>query len=106
MVFAGAALGAAIALGLLSFFQTGSVTTNMLILVAQFLVYSLTMVGLGEAALKLLTLLKNENYPTFQPRGADGISDGEAAGNQQHADSPNTNEPRFWSSGRAGTRAR
>lgn len=56
--YAGIALGAAVLLGLLSFLlHDGEITGNMLILVAQFLVYSLTMVGLGTAVAKILNIM-------------------------------------------------
>lgn len=45
---AAASLAAAIFLGIESFRQTETITSNMLILVAQFLMYSLTMMGFGE----------------------------------------------------------
>lgn len=48
----GALLIAAV-LALLSFHQTNDVTANMLILIAQFLVYSLTLFGFGELANKI-----------------------------------------------------
>lgn len=45
---AAAALAAAIFLGVQSFHITNDITANMLILVAQFLLYSLTLMGYGE----------------------------------------------------------
>lgn len=47
-MMAAAALAAAIFLGVASFYDTNDITTNMLILVAQFLMYSLTLMGFGE----------------------------------------------------------
>lgn len=47
------ALVVAAALAFLSFGMTSDVTANMLILIAQFLVYSLTLFGFGEIAKKL-----------------------------------------------------
>lgn len=47
-MMAAAALSAAIILGCASFYTTNDITANMLILVAQFLLYSLTMMGFGE----------------------------------------------------------
>lgn len=47
------ALVVASALAFLSFCTTSDVTANMLILIAQFLVYSLTLFGFGEIAKKL-----------------------------------------------------
>lgn len=58
-LYAGIALGAAVLLGLLSFLlHDGEITANMLILVAQFLLYSLTMVGLGTAVVKILEMIR------------------------------------------------
>lgn len=48
------ALLAAIGLASASFFVLNDVTANMLILIAQFLVYSLTLFGFGEIANKLI----------------------------------------------------
>lgn len=45
-------------LSLLSFHTTQDVTANMLILIAQFLVYSLTLFGFGEIANKLINRFK------------------------------------------------
>lgn len=47
------ALIVAAALAFLSFGTTSDVTANMLILIAQFLVYSLTLFGFGEIARKI-----------------------------------------------------
>lgn len=54
-----AALVTAICLSGASFYCTYTITANMLILVAQFLVYSLTMMGLGAAVTKILKILRN-----------------------------------------------
>lgn len=54
-----AALATAIGLSIASFCVTNTITANMLLLVAQFLVYSLTMAGLGAAVEKILSILKN-----------------------------------------------
>lgn len=53
----GALLVAAM-LSLLSFHTTQDVTANMLILIAQFLVYSLTLFGFGEIANMLINRFK------------------------------------------------
>lgn len=53
----GALLVAAL-LSLLSFHTTLDVTANMLILIAQFLVYSLTLFGFGEIANMLINRFK------------------------------------------------
>lgn len=53
----GALLVAAL-LSLLSFHTTQDVTANMLILIAQFLVYSLTLFGFGEIANMLINRFK------------------------------------------------
>jgi len=53
----GALLIAAL-LALLSFHTTQDVTANMLILIAQFLVYSLTLFGFGEIANMLINRFK------------------------------------------------
>lgn len=52
------ALIVAALLSLLSFNATLDVTANMLILIAQFLVYSLTLFGFGEIANMLLNKIK------------------------------------------------
>lgn len=52
------ALIVAALLSLLSFNATQDVTANMLILIAQFLVYSLTLFGFGEIANMLLSRFK------------------------------------------------
>lgn len=52
------ALIVAALLSLLSFNATLDVTANMLILIAQFLVYSLTLFGFGEIANMLLNRFK------------------------------------------------
>lgn len=56
------ALGVAAILSLLSFHITNDITANMLILVAQFLMYSLTLFGFGELVRKITNkLTHNEN---------------------------------------------
>lgn len=52
------ALIVAAALAFLSFASENDVTANMLILIAQFLVYSLTLFGFGEIAKKLYNTKK------------------------------------------------
>ena len=52
------ALMVAALLSLLSFHTTQDVTANMLILIAQFLVYSLTLFGFGELAQFILKNVK------------------------------------------------
>ena len=52
------ALMVAALLSLLSFHTTQAVTANMLILIAQFLVYSLTLFGFGEIANMLINRFK------------------------------------------------
>ena len=52
------ALMVAALLSLLSFHTTQDVTANMLILIAQFLVYSLTLFGFGAIANMLLNRFK------------------------------------------------
>ena len=52
------ALMVAALLSLLSFHTTQDVTANMLILIAQFLVYSLTLFGFGEIANMLINRFK------------------------------------------------
>lgn len=47
-LMAAAALAAAIFLGVASFYETNDITTNLLLLIAQFLMYSLTLMGFGE----------------------------------------------------------
>lgn len=55
-----AALATAICLSGASFHVTNDITANMLILIAQFLVYSLTMAGLGATVQKLIDTLKKK----------------------------------------------
>lgn len=57
-IMAAAALAAAIFLGCESFFATNDITMNMLILVAQFLLYSLTLMGFGEIVKYITKTLK------------------------------------------------
>lgn len=52
------ALMIAALLSLLSFHTTQDVTANMLILIAQFLVYSLTLFGFGEIANMIINRFK------------------------------------------------
>lgn len=52
------ALIVAAVLALLSFHATTSITANMLILVAQFLMYSLTLFGFGTIAERIYKTLK------------------------------------------------
>ena len=52
------ALMVAALLSMLSFHTTQDVTANMLILIAQFLVYSLTLFGFGEIANMLINRFK------------------------------------------------
>ena len=52
------ALMVAATLAFLSFHTKNDITANMLILVAQFLMYSLTLFGFGEMANKLYNKLK------------------------------------------------
>ena len=53
-----AALFVAALLSVLSFHTTQDVTANMLILIAQFLVYSLTLFGFGEIASMIINRFK------------------------------------------------
>lgn len=55
-----AALVVAAVLSFLSFHATNDITANMLILVAQFLMYSLTLFGFGELANRMIKTIKNE----------------------------------------------
>lgn len=55
-----AALLVAAVLAFLSFGTADTLTANMLILIAQFLVYSLTLFGFGELANRLMKTFKNE----------------------------------------------
>ena len=57
-LMAAAALAAAIFFGVASFQATTDITANMLILVAQFLMYSLTMMGFGEIVKYITRQLK------------------------------------------------
>lgn len=52
------ALIVAAVLSLLSFNATQDITANMLILIAQFLMYSLTLFGFGELAERIYKALK------------------------------------------------
>ena len=51
---------AAIAIGLLSFLKLDDITANLLILVAQLLLYSLTLLGFGELVEFVLKNIKNK----------------------------------------------
>ena len=55
---AAAALAAAIFLGVASFYETNDITTNLLLLIAQFLMYSLTLMGFGEIVKYITRTLK------------------------------------------------
>ena len=55
---AAAALAAAIFLGVASFYETNDITTNLLLLIAQFLMYSLTLMGFGEIVKYITKTLK------------------------------------------------
>lgn len=57
-IMAAVSLAAAIFLGVASFKATNDITTNMLILIAQFLLYSLTMMGFGEIVKYIMKTLK------------------------------------------------
>lgn len=54
-----AALATAIGLSVASFYVTNTITANMLMLIAQFLLYSLTMAGMSAAVHKILQILKS-----------------------------------------------
>lgn len=54
-----AALATAIGLSIATFCVTNTITANMLMLVAQFLLYSLTMAGMSAAVHKILQILKS-----------------------------------------------
>lgn len=58
MLSAVGALAVASLLALLSYVQEDDVTANMLILIAQFLIYSLTLFGFGELANKIFNNLR------------------------------------------------
>ena len=57
-LMAAAALAAAIFLGVASFYETNDITTNLLLLIAQFLMYSLTLMGFGEIVKYITKTLK------------------------------------------------
>lgn len=59
-IYAGAALVAAIVIGLLSFLKLDDITANLLILVAQLLLYSLTLLGFGGLVEFVLKNFKNK----------------------------------------------
>lgn len=58
-LYAGVGLAVASLLALLSFHKIGDITGNMLILVAQFLLYSLTLLGFGEIVRYIVSTVKS-----------------------------------------------
>lgn len=70
-LYAGVGLAVASLLALLSFHKVGDITGNMLILVAQFLLYSLTLLGFGEIVRYIIKTVKsNEDRTILHPGGA------------------------------------
>lgn len=59
IIYAYITLTAAVAVGFLSFFRLGDISANLLILVAQFLLFALTMAGFGRLAEQIISLLRN-----------------------------------------------
>ena len=71
-LYAGVGLAVASLLALLSFHRIGDITGNMLILVAQFLLYSLTLLGFGEIVRYIINTVKsNEDRTILHTGGAD-----------------------------------
>lgn len=71
-LYAGVGLAVASLLALLSFHKVGDITGNMLILVAQFLLYSLTLLGFGEIVRYIIyTVRAHEDRTVLHPGGAD-----------------------------------
>lgn len=71
-LYAGVGLAVASLLALLSFHRIGDITGNMLILVAQFLLYSLTLLGFGEIVRYIINTVKsNEDRAILHAGGAD-----------------------------------
>ena len=71
-LYAGVGLAVASLLALLSFHRIGDITGNMLILVAQFLLYSLTLLGFGEIVRYIIyTVKSNEDRTVLHTGGVD-----------------------------------
>ena len=71
-LYAGVGLAVASLLALLSFHKVGDITGNMLILVAQFLLYSLTLLGFGEIVRYIVNTVKShEDRAILHAGGAD-----------------------------------
>lgn len=71
-LYAGVGLAVASLLALLSFHKVGDITGNMLILVAQFLLYSLTLLGFGEVVRYIVSTVKNhEDRAVLHSGGVD-----------------------------------
>lgn len=71
-LYAGVGLAVASLLALLSFHKVGDITGNMLILVAQFLLYSLTLLGFGELVRYIVNTVKaHEDRAILHPGGTD-----------------------------------
>lgn len=68
-LYAGVGLAVASLLALLSFHRIGDITGNMLILVAQFLLYSLTLLGFGEIVRYIVNTVKNHEDRTILHSG-------------------------------------
>lgn len=71
-LYAGVGLAVASLLALLSFHKIGDITSNMLLLVAQFLLYSLTLLGFGEIVRYIVNTVKSrEDRAILHAGGAD-----------------------------------
>ena len=71
-LYAGVGLAVASLLALLSFHNIGDITGNMLILVAQFLLYSLTLLGFGEIVRYIVNTVKaHEDRTVLHAGGVD-----------------------------------
>lgn len=68
-LYAGVGLAVASLLALLSFHNVGDITGNMLILVAQFLLYSLTLLGFGEIVRYIINTVKAHEDRTILHTG-------------------------------------
>ena len=68
-LYAGVGLAVASLLALLSFCKIGDITSNMLLLVAQFLLYSLTLLGFGEIVRYVIYMAKSHEDRTILHTG-------------------------------------
>ena len=79
-LYAGVGLAVASLLALLSFHRIGDITGNMLLLVAQFLLYSLTLLGFGEVVRYIIKTVKSNEDRTILHTG--GVDENKLPGGQ------------------------